>query len=115
MPTALPLIILLQHDRWASDALLDACEPLSDEQMQQSFEMGLGTLRATLVHMLGAMQGWGDLLAGRERRPFLEEGTCSRTEMRTMLHELADDLEQSAGAAPLTDTVSAERGGMAYT
>lgn len=117
MPTSDPLDILLAQHRWATHRLLDACAALDDEAFHRSFEMGPGSLHDLLLHVLGAMQGWGDMLAGREQRPRLDEEGARMTldEMRSRFDDLSDDLEASARAHPLDEEVSAERGGRRWT
>jgi uncharacterized damage-inducible protein DinB len=43
---------------WAWDRLLAAVAPLTDAQLDQPFEMGPGSLRATLRHLYGAERNW---------------------------------------------------------
>ena len=73
MPTSDPATILIEQNLWATGQLIDVCAGLPPEQFHQRFEMGPGSLHDTLTHILGAMRGWSDLLAGREQRPRLEE------------------------------------------
>src|SRR5579864_5459169 len=103
MPTSDPLEILLAHDTWATRQILEACSGLSAEQFHRRFEMGPGALHDTAAHILGAMRGWGDLLAGREQRPRLEHDGTRRTpaELLTLLDEIASDLAASAKGHPV--------------
>lgn len=116
MPTSQPLDILLEHNQWATRNVMEACRGLAHEQFHQPFEMGVGTLHATLTHILGAMRGWTDLLAGREQRERLEEGG-ERTvdELLALLDEVGADLMHHARAHPVDEPVSGERGGRSYT
>jgi len=43
---------LLGHDQWATDQLLELSRNLTDEQLDQSFDIGHRTLRATFEHMI---------------------------------------------------------------
>lgn len=115
MPTGDPIAILLVHNRWATRNLIDACAALSKEQFHQRFEMGPGSLHDTITHILGAMRGWGDLLAGREQRARLEGEERTPRELGALLDELADDLESSARAHPPEEEVTGSRGGREYT
>jgi uncharacterized damage-inducible protein DinB len=115
MPTSDPLEILLAHNLWATRQILDACSRLSPEQFHQRFEMGPGSLHDTTTHMLGAMRGWGDMLAGREQRPRLEGTNRSPAELVALLDEIAADLAATAREHPVDELVSAERGGKTYT
>ena len=45
---------LFGHNAWANLKLLDFCEGLSDEQLDITAVGGFGSIRATLVHIVGA-------------------------------------------------------------
>lgn len=49
---------LYQYNDWANGRLFQLAEGLADEQLDSPLEMGLGSLRATLFHMLAAEQIW---------------------------------------------------------
>ena len=110
-----PVEILLVQNRWATRNLIEACGGLSREAFHQKFEMGVGSLHDTITHILGAMRGWGDMLAGREQRPRLEGETRSTQDLLSLLDELSDDLESSAAAHPIDALVTGERGGRSFT
>ncbi|MGB3329541.1 MAG: DinB family protein [Thermomicrobiales bacterium] len=57
---------LLDHDQWATSQLLDAARPLTDDQMDQEFDIGHRTLRATLEHMIMNVEGWTAAFTGQE-------------------------------------------------
>lgn len=114
--TSNPADILLASNRWATRNIIEACTQLSPEQFQQSFEIGPGALQATLTHILGAMRGWGDLLAGREQRARLEtEGPFTAEQLLSLLDDLADDLERSVRSHPADELVTGSRGEKEYT
>ncbi len=116
MPAHNPLDILLDTNHWATRQILDACARLSDEQLDRRFEMGLGSLRETITHVIGAMRGWTDLLAGRPFRGRPEqESKKSVAELTAMLDEAATDLAKHARAHPVEESVTRERGGKSYT
>jgi uncharacterized damage-inducible protein DinB len=56
---------MLGHDRWATTQLLEKCRDLSDEQIDQEFEIGHQTLRETLDHMIYVIDFWTGWMAGR--------------------------------------------------
>ena len=56
-PPTDPPAVLLDLEDWATHRMFDACDPLTDSQLDHEFEMGLGTLRRTLVHNINAMVG----------------------------------------------------------
>ncbi len=59
---------LLGHDAWTTRQVLLRCHELTDEQLDRPFDIGLGALRPTLVHIVWNMQAWTDVLAGRPVR-----------------------------------------------
>ena len=115
MSTSNPLDVLLAHNLWANRQLLEACARLTPEQFHQRFEMGPGSLHDTTTHILGAMRGWGDMLAGREQRPRLEGTRRTPAELLALLDEIAADIAASAAAHSLDGLVTGSRGGKSYT
>ncbi|MFT5423304.1 MAG: putative damage-inducible protein DinB [Phycisphaerales bacterium] len=110
-----PPEIMIRHDEWSMGLLFDECAKLTDEQLDQEFEMGPGTLRMTITHILAAMRGWGDMLAGREQRDRLETmDPFSVARWREMHKELAADFANSVRSHPADEVVTAERGGKSY-
>lgn len=57
---------LLRHDAWTTKQLLEICGTLSDEQLDQEFDIGHRTLRATLHHVIANMEIWSSLMAERQ-------------------------------------------------
>lgn len=110
-----PHAVLLAHDRWANAQLYDACAPLSEAQFTQSFEMGTGSLHNNLVHNLGAMRGWTDVLDESESRPRLEEKLYTLDEIRELHDPIADDFERAALRRPFDTVINRERAGNSYT
>lgn len=105
--------ILLGHSLAADLELLAACRPLTDEQLDKPFEMGPGSVRATLMHNLGAVRVWADGFAGRERRAWLpDEGPFSVAQMESMAEQLHDDWKDIAGRFPLDEVLTSERNGV---
>jgi uncharacterized damage-inducible protein DinB len=76
--------------------------------------MGLGSLHDSLRHILNAMRGWGDMLAGRPQRDRLE-GEKSIDELSQLLEEIGSDLAASAHSHPADELVTGSRGGQSYT
>jgi uncharacterized damage-inducible protein DinB len=89
------LDLLLDHDHWATRRLLDACSSLTEAQLDQPFDIGHRTLRATFGHMIGNVPFWTAFLD--ERQP-----AAPREDARS-LAELVDEHERGyaafAGAA----------------
>ena len=115
MPTSNPIEILLSHDKWATQKVIDACRDLTQEQFHQEFEMGLGTLHNSIVHIISAMYGWSDLLAQREARPRLEYDERSIEQLTELHNQTSEEFTKLALAHPVDEAVSGERGGRSYT
>ncbi len=116
MPPSDPIQILLTHDRWATGQIIQASRSLSDDQFHQSFEMGVGSLHNSINHILGAMKGWGDLLAGREQGARLEESNRTLDEMSEILQDLSAELMRLSIEKPnLAEECHGSRGGRSYS
>ena len=57
---------LLLHDAWTTKQLLDICSTLSDEELDNEFDIGHRTLRATLHHIICNMEVWSSLMAEQD-------------------------------------------------
>lgn len=111
-----PAEVLLTHDQWANEQLLDACASLTAEQLHQRFDMGLGSLHDTLAHIAGAHRGWTDVLTGGDPRSRIEQGgPYTLDQLRALLTETAAGFRTAALALPFDQQVTAERQGRTYT
>ncbi|MEQ8843396.1 MAG: DinB family protein [Phycisphaerales bacterium] len=98
--------ILLAHSRSADEELLAACRPLTDEQLDQPFEMGPGTLRKVLMHNLGAVRIWADVYRGEGMRPWLpDEGELDIPAMERTAAALHDEWAELAGRFDLGEMI----------
>jgi uncharacterized damage-inducible protein DinB len=59
------LDLLLGHDHWATARLLEVSGGLTDAQLDQPFDIGHRTLRATFEHMICNVPFWTAYLAGQ--------------------------------------------------
>jgi uncharacterized damage-inducible protein DinB len=114
MPASDPTELLLVTNEWANRNIIDAARQLDDEQWHRTFEIGPGSLHDTILHILSAMRGWGNLLAGREQQPPLA-GRYTIDELGRMHDTLAADFANSARRHPLHEVVSGERGGRTFS
>jgi uncharacterized damage-inducible protein DinB len=57
---------MLEHDRWATNTLLEICRGLDDAQLDQEFDIGHRTLRATFAHIVINIEFWTGLMEGRQ-------------------------------------------------
>jgi uncharacterized damage-inducible protein DinB len=55
---------LLGHDAWTTRQLLLRSRELDPDALHQSFDVGHGTVYETLVHMIGNVRTWTDLMTG---------------------------------------------------
>jgi uncharacterized damage-inducible protein DinB len=79
------LDLLLDHDHWATRRLLDACASVTEAQLDQPFDIGHRTLRATFGHMIFNLPFWTAFLIGEAPAAPREE-PCSLAEL-TAEHE----------------------------
>jgi uncharacterized damage-inducible protein DinB len=84
---------------WAFSQVLDAAAELSDGQLDQAFEMGMGTLRKTLVHIHDAERWWlGNWRNGPvELFPAIDE-TMSPARLRELYRQTASEREAFVGS-----------------
>lgn len=110
-----PSAVLIAHDRWANQQLYTACKALTPDQLNQSFEMGTGSLNNNLIHNLGAMYGWTDVLNETPNRPRLEEQSYTLDQIIELHDPTTNAFEQAARAKPFDTVINRERGDQTYT
>ncbi len=117
MPTTNPIDILLAHDAWATRQILLASEKLTPEQFAQPFDMGPGSLQATLTHILGAIQTWSDTLAQRPLGQRLDASgkTYSPAELLKLLDPITTEFATLARAHSLDGLVKRTRNDKEFT
>jgi len=91
---------LLGFDYWATAQLLELSRDLTDAQLDQPFDVGLGTLRATFDHMIFNLDFWITLMARqpvtreRERHPsialLIERHERAHATFATIAHRARD-------------------------
>jgi uncharacterized damage-inducible protein DinB len=108
MPESDVLQILLAHDRWATEQLLDTCAKLPADQFHQAFDIGPGSLHDTLTHVVGAMRTWTDSLTGGEHRPRPDTDGQRRTpdQIRALHVESCVELSGEARRRSLDEIVT---------
>jgi uncharacterized damage-inducible protein DinB len=65
-----PLAEMFRYNKWANLRLIEACRRLTDEQLDAQTAGTFGSIRATLMHLVGGQQSFLGRLTGRQR----EEG-----------------------------------------
>ncbi|BDI30299.1 hypothetical protein CCAX7_23500 [Capsulimonas corticalis] len=83
---------LLGHDAWTTRQLLFRCRELTDEKLDQVFDIGGRSLRDTFVHMIECAEIHMDRMMGRPERVLAETYTIDGWLRRHMLvsQELAE-------------------------
>ena len=71
MTTGLP--DFFNYNLWANRLLLDACEQLSDAQLDTTMIGIYGSVRETLMHLFSAEEGYARSLTGTSPSPLLKE------------------------------------------
>ncbi len=62
-----------RYNLWANQRLLDACEQLSDEQLDATMNGIFGSVRGTLMHLFSSEEGYARSLTGEAPTPRLDE------------------------------------------
>ena len=109
-----PHAVMIAHDRWANGLMYEACRGLSEERFHQRFEMGEGSLHDNLVHNLGAMRGWTDVLNEVPNRDRLEEGKYTLDEIVAMHESVTADFEKAAYRQGFEVMIHRDRGERSY-
>jgi uncharacterized damage-inducible protein DinB len=115
MPASDPMHILLSHDKWATQEILNACDGLNVEQFHRRFDIGQGSLHDTLTHMLLVVGRWGDLLAGRPLRSPVDGAVFTVDQLRSQAQTVYPEFALLAKSHPLDGQVAREREGKTYT
>jgi uncharacterized damage-inducible protein DinB len=63
-----------RYNLWANLRVLDACAGLDDAQLDASIRGTFGSVRETLVHIIGAEEGYVHRFTGQRTEPALHEG-----------------------------------------
>jgi uncharacterized damage-inducible protein DinB len=67
------LAALYEHNLWANQLMLEACAKLSNEQLDATTAGTYGTIRNTLIHLVGAEERYVTMLTSRPPIPVLRE------------------------------------------
>ncbi|MCA9290281.1 MAG: DinB family protein [Phycisphaerales bacterium] len=88
---------LIDHNAWANRALLDVARTLSAADLDRVFDIGPGSVRATLTHIVGAMHRWADRIGGRPLRDSIESNPTRPIDDLVAIHDVtATDLASIA-------------------
>jgi uncharacterized damage-inducible protein DinB len=67
---------MYRHSLWSTQRLLDACEKLTDEQLDATMPGTFGSIRATLLHWLRNEDRYVSFLRGEQPNPRLKGDPC---------------------------------------
>ena len=111
------LVELFKHNVWANQRLFEACEDRSDAQLDATMVGTFGSIRNTLMHIVGAQERYVSALTeaepvsmNRERAPF-----PGVSELRHAAHTSGEALVELSAQAPDGATVTTMWRGAAYT
>lgn len=99
MPPANDAITLIadlyRYNDWANQRVLDLCDGLTNEQLDAPLELGLGSLRNTIFHILTAEEIWLERWQVVAWRPFPTESMgLSADAMRAQLTQISQSRQQ---------------------
>ncbi len=79
---------MLGHDAWATELLFEHCADLSNKQLTQSFDIGHGTILATLGHLVDVVDFWSSQIEQRDFQiaDVTEFAVVELAEIHTQLH-----------------------------
>jgi uncharacterized damage-inducible protein DinB len=111
------LDILVEHDKWATKQILSACEKLTPDQFARKFDIGPGSLQATITHIIGAIRAWTDTLARQAPRPRPETSGIAYTpaQLFQLFDESMGEFTALAKSHPLEEIVKRTRDGKEYS
>jgi uncharacterized damage-inducible protein DinB len=76
---------MLGHDYWATNLLLEHCAALTGDQLDQQFDIGIGSIRPTMTHMINTLEFWSSQM---ENRPMeMERDAVLTVAEQASLHE----------------------------
>lgn len=64
---------MFHYSEWANDRLLEAARALTDFALDRPFEIGVGSLRKTLLHLFNGEAVWLQRWQGRRETPWPDE------------------------------------------
>lgn len=80
---------MLEHDRWATHELLAASAGLTDAQLDQPFDIGHRTLRATFEHLVFNVEAWTAITAQTPLERYPPDPSLVEIEARFNLAQVA--------------------------
>lgn len=91
---------LLEHDSWTTRQLIEICLTLTDDRLDQEFDLGHRSVRKTLDHIIWNIECWTDLLREVDVRTHSQERSMQSLshrfdaaigEFHTTAHQIANE------------------------
>ncbi len=102
------LVKLFEHNRWANLRAVEACEGLTDAQLDATVQGTAGSVRDTLMHIAGAEQRYVKTLSGRQPTYGERDGWPGADGLRRALDESGRALVELAGRADPDEVLEGE-------
>jgi uncharacterized damage-inducible protein DinB len=104
-PVESPISELFRHNLWANLQLLDACQALSEEQLAASAAGTYGSVRETLLHIVGGEEDYLSVLTGQPPSDSVEtDPPLSIGALRERAAEIGAALVAAASRVGIGDT-----------
>lgn len=105
-----PLRTMFRHHAWATLRLIDHCDDLPSERLQESVPGTYGSVIATLIHLVAADQRYLRRMDGAEAQPLVQEGQpATLAELRDAMQTQAIRWEALVDRAPELDVTLPRR------
>lgn len=102
----------IRYNNWANQQVLQACQNLSEDQLERMIPGAYGTIRGTLEHIIQGETFYLGLLTGsRPEPPFDWEARPGLKEMTAFSAQVGDALMEMARHTLPTDLVTEEEDG----
>jgi uncharacterized damage-inducible protein DinB len=72
------LTTLVEHNEWADNKILDAADPLSDDELGRKHGVAGTSIRRTLIHTVGTQLWWLSNWTGEPMRQYARERSAMR-------------------------------------
>jgi uncharacterized damage-inducible protein DinB len=114
-PADEPLADLFRHNLWANLRLLEACEALSDPQLDATVQGTFGSIRVTLTHLAGSEESYVARLTGEQFNGAIRAGeVLGLAELRSHLRRSGEALIELAQQASAIGSVRVAWGGSVW-
>jgi uncharacterized damage-inducible protein DinB len=95
---------LVTYSDWAIEQLVCAAEPLSDKQLDNALDMGMGSLRRTLLHIVDGENVWLQRCMGRAETRWRDyDERVSPSELRRQHRNIGNERERFLNALSATE------------